>query len=543
MDRSYVEPHLFWAELLAYQESVTGLPIHSSFEDQYDFYYDCVIRHIESKRAVLKIFKKDSEVESWTYEELHRCVNYQIKKWKDYSLLPGQLVAIVAPPGFYFLIALFTSLRLGLQFCYLPTNSPSLAKKEIVRLIEELKPNLLVTTLEDDTFISCKYPTLVLNEIRQDEQNYHPTSYSYPAKELIQKSLSTYTQNIDVPLSLDANTTYLHALRDGLITLNLKPGMSWASPLSCPIQTKPCTTFMTLLSGATLVEVSDDAINEIPTLLKDKKIDIIGISDPLERLWSKEPGLPTIQLKCCYKNPLTSNSQRWKSFREQNKIEKIPTCNLVIDNSRGGITLFSKPSIDNLDFFIRPSLGTPWSLTQLNGSGDPSLDGFGIFHLHAGRKSNTKESNFILAQIGNEWIISSTVVPCRDGNMFPIKKVEEVVNAISFVEACMIYTLPQTGRVASHLFLLLVFINLKKDQEKDSLAKEIFFQIENNIGSAFLPSRIEYYPLYPKMEDGTIDRNWCSSQYAEGLLSRKKNMEIYQILGTLKMLMREKING
>lgn len=545
MDRSYLEPPFFWAELFAYQESVTSLPLHSSFEDQYDFYHDCVVRHIESKRAVLKVFKKDSEVESWTYEELHRCVNYQIKKWKDYSLLPGQLVAIVAPPGFYFLIALFTTLRLGLQFCYFPTESPSLAKKEIVRIIETIKPNLLVTTLEDDTFISYKSPIILLNEIRQDEQNYHPTSYFYPAKELLQKSLSTYTQNTDSLLSLDVNTTYLHALRDGLIALNLKPGMSYVSPLSCPIQTKPCTIFMTLILGATLVEVSDDTIRDSPTLLKDKKIDIIGISEPLEQLWSKEGGLPTTQLKCCYKNPLTSNSQRWKSFIEQNKMEKIPTYNLIIDNSRGGITLFSKPCIDNLDFFIRPSLGTPWSLTQINGRDDPSLNGFGVFHLHLScRKPNTKENNLILAQIGTEWIISGTIVPCRDGNTFPIKKVEEVVSAIPFVKGCMIYTLPQTGRVASHQFLLLLFINpMKIDQEQDSLTKEIVFQIENNIGSAFLPSRIEYYPLYPKMEDGAIDRNWCSSQYAEGLLSRKKNMQVYQILGTLKMLVGEKVNG
>ncbi len=59
----------------------------------------------------------------------------------------------------------------------------------------------------------------------------------------------------------------------------------------------------------------------------------------------------------------------------------------------------------------------------------------------------------------------------------------------------------------------------------------------DEVGAAFVPNRIEYYPLVPKMKNGSPDRNWCIDQFNRGFLSKKKNIQLYQVLSMLKKIM------
>ena len=360
----------------------------------------------------------------------------------------------------------------------------------------------------------------------------------YPAATVPQVSLSLYRQDPLTFVPLDANTMYLHALRDGLLAFNLREHLSWASPLSCPIRTEPCSSLMSLLAGVRRLHVCDDAILSDPDIIKDEKLHLIGISHALLQLWSRTHSVPTRYLKAAYKNPMEINFQTWRSFVQLNKLEKVPGFQLVMDNSLGGISLVSLPNPDNLDFLLRPSPGTPWSLDDIGGKPIKSNCGYGIFSVLLTGNS-VKKSNLALAQVGTRCTLNGTIKPCRDGVTFPLDELEELVNSFSFVEACMLHPILKPGQLATRHFILLVFVNPMKNHteaDKKMWNQELFEKIIVNFGSAFLPDQIEFYPLMPSKRRGKLDRYWCEYQYSDGLLTQKMEKPAYKYLHILKKL-------
>lgn len=545
IEKTYLSPKTFWESIFTLQKNIPGLPPKSVLGQQYDFYFDCVARHIESNQA-FTIIENGSFVQNWTYRKLHRCINFQVKHWMKHSLKPTQMVVILAPVGIHFFIALLTALRLGLTICYLPTNSPYLPKSRIASILAELQPQLVVARKADQPFVTTQLPTILLDEFNEDDQNHYPPSHDYASNKVMQIALSLYRQEALTLVPLDAHTTYTHALREGLLALNLKQGITWASPLSCPIRSEPFSTLAALLCGAAVMHIPDEVIKNDPQALKDEKVHLLGVSSPLQQLWSRDPAVPIKHLKAYYKQPLDMNFEAWKGFSSLNKLEKVPAFHLLMDNSMGGVTLFSKPTLDNLDLYLKPNVGTPFSLMDIHDNEEPSFSGYGIFKPHLSCEENTKKtSNFYLAQLENNHILSYTITPCRDGVAFPIDRVEAIVNQASFVEACMLHHIPKLLSVCNHQFSLLVFVNPLKNEisekMKEGWTQELFQQIESEAGPGFLPDRVEYFPLLPKLKNGTINRKWCADQCNQGLLARKKNMQIFQVISALKKLILESV--
>lgn len=234
------------------------------------------------------------------------------------------------------------------------------------------------------------------------------------------------------------------------------------------------------------------------------------------------------------------NYQSWKTFAQLNKLEKIPTFHLLIDNSIGGISLFSKPTLETFNFLLKPTLGTSWSLSHINGSDEKTLTGFGIFNIHLPMEKKDSQSNFTFTQLENHLMMTGFIEPCREGVTFPIDELEEIVNNLPFVEVCMAHPLQKTGVIFGNQFVLLVFVNpmnrVIPEEDKIKWSAEIFKQITDNLGSGFLPDHVEFFPLLPKMNIFGIDRDWCSNQYNSGLLTRKKEISYFQILSVLKKL-------
>ena len=546
MGKSYSDPETFWKSVIYnLQEQILPAP-QSIFGKSYDFYHDCIVRHIKSNNIAYSILKENDYAENWTYEKLHHCVNFHVDKWSYHTPQQGQVIAIVAAPGIHFVISLLTALRFGLKICYLPTNSPFLGKGQIIKFLSVIKPHLIAT--EDISFSIEGVPLLSVNENGVDEENHAPQSYAYPATSHLQFSLSLQHQEALAFVTLGAHTTYLHSLQDALLTLNLIQHSYWASPLSCPIRTEPCSTFMSLLCGVTRVHVPDEAIRKNPSILQNGRVNLIGITSSLQQLWNQVSGVPTRYLKSFYKSPLDTNHHSWKTFVQLNRMEKIPIFDLIMDNSSGGVPLFSRPTLETFNFFLKPTLGTSWSLNNLNDSGVKSLNGFGIFNTHLpSSERNLEKGNFTAIQVENNLMLTGFVKPCREGVTFPIIELEQVVNNLSFVEVCIIHPIQKTGAMFSNYFVLLVFVNPMKseisNEDKDHWSAEISQNIVASLGSGFLPDHIEYFPLLPKTNAFGIDRAWCANQYDSGLLIQKKSISKYQILSVLKKLAHKMANS
>ncbi len=537
MEQSYLDPDLFWKHIFE-QENI--LPTSQSIVGKsYNFYHDCIIRHVKSNSIAFSLFKEKDQAENWTYEKLHHCVNFHVEKWGYYSPQPGQLMAIVATPGVHFLIGLLTAFRFGLKICYLPTNSPFLGKSLIKKYLAEINPQFVVA--EEASFALEGIPLLTVNEQGIDEENHAPHSFAYEATVDMQISLSLQRQEAQTLVPLDAHSTYLHALRDALFTLSLIQHPYWATPLSCPIRTEPCSTLMSLLCGITRVYVPDEAIRKDPLILQDERISLIGISHELQKLWTHVPAMPTRYLKCYYKNPMDVSHQASKTFIQSNKLEKTPCFHLLMDNAVGGISLFSKPTLEIFNFLLKPALGTSWSLSDINGLDENTLTGFGIFNtLLPQSENNQKKGNFTFTQAEKNLMMTGTIESCRDGVTFPIVELEEIVDGLPFVEVCMVHPIKKAGSVFNNHFVLLVFVNPKNpdisEEDKRNWSTEISQQITDRLGTGFLPDQIDYFSLLPKMHIFGIDRAWCANQYNSGLLLRKKDLSHYRILSVLKKL-------
>jgi hypothetical protein len=471
---------------------------------------------------------------------LHHCVNFHVRKWSSYNVQPGQFIALVISPGIEFTIALLTSLRLGLVICFLPKGSPFLGNNQIAKLLSEVKPSLIVT--EKGCGFNVKEATdLWVDPKGMDEEDHPPLSYRYNASTVLQITLALYRQEPRVLVPLDAHTMYLHALRDALISLNLKEHSSWSSPLSCPIREEPCSSITTFLAGAKRVFVSDEVLKDNPPILKDEKINIIALSEALQQLWTRVPGAPTRALKVCYKNPLDGSYQAWKTFVQSNKLEKVPSFQALTDNSKGGIELFSRPQPDSFEFFLKPNLGVSWSLDEADGSGTPSKNSYGVFTSHLSCLENSQQKNSLtLSYVNQSLILAGAVNSSKGGVTFPTNELEKTVNGLFFVEVCMLHSIPKAGQLANNNFILLVFVNptMKSisTEDKKSWDLEIRKQIIDHLGSGFLPDQVEYYPLLPKMRPLGVDRNWCIQHYHEGLFTQKMQLSQYQILHHLKKL-------
>lgn len=528
---SYLSNDAFWKEVVFSRQEELLPPSQSQFGSSYDFYHDCILRYVKTNNIAFSVIKENEYPDNWTYEKLHHCVNYHVDKWANHSPQAGQLIAILGPPNIHFLISLLTALRFGLKICYLPTNSPFLGRGLILKFLSEIKPQYISS--EDPSFSIEGIPLLTINEKGSDDEAHKPLSYPYPEATEMQLSLSLQDQEELTFVSHESQKIYLHALRDALYTFNLFQHPNWASPLSCPIRTEPFSTIMTLLCGVTRIYVPDEAIKSNPLILEDARINLIGLSNELQHLWNRGSDLPVRQLKCCYKSPLDTPLQSWKSFVQLNKLEKTPTFDLLMNNS-GGI-LFSRPTLDPYNVYLKPTLGSSWFLSNINMSGQESLTGFGIFETH-----DSALVNFTATQMENNLMLAGTVEPTRSGITFPIDHLEKIVSELSFVEGCLLHHIIKAGFVFNRNFVLLVFVNpLNENSDIPYWTKEITKKISVDLGPGFLPDKIEYFSLMPRTNILGIDRNWCTSQFSSGLLVQKRDLPQYRMLGGLKKLAEE----
>ncbi len=539
IERSYRDPTPFWASLIALQQTIAPTHIRSQLHQHYDFYHDAVLRHIESNTA-FAIVEEGGFTTPWTYKKLHRLVNFQTKQWTKYSLKSGQIVLINLPVGPHFIVALLTALRLGLTLCYLPPNTSFLPPPHILSLIDEIKPDLIVSNVQTTE----SYPHYKIEELLEDENNHLPHSHSYPASQIMQLSVALLRTQPYVIAPLDAQTCYLHSLRDGLLTLNLKPGVTFCAPLTSPLQSEPCTTLSTLLSGATTLHVTDQTLQKDPLLLKEEKIDILGISPQLRELWSIAPSLTSKHLKGFFIPLSTSRSHHWSPFIQLQRLEQTPSFQILVDNSIGGIALFSKPTLNLANIYVKPSLGTPWSLKNLDPNRDDSVSGFGRFYPTLSSKENSQHDyNLLLSHIEQSCLVSSTLKPCLDGVTIPIDNIENAVSQLPFVQSCLLHHTAKMGSIFSDSLVFLIFVDPLKNDLVDKMrlkwSQDINHQISQLVGSHFIPHSIEFYALSPHEKDSSIDREWCADQYQRGLLSMKRENQLNLFLSIVKNLAKQ----
>ncbi|MDX8431344.1 MAG: hypothetical protein SNF33_06040 [Candidatus Algichlamydia australiensis] len=519
IESSQKEPEKFYEELLGYCQKKLALSL-----DKYDFYQSAVLQHLGKNATALSIMNANGVYEEWSYEKLHLAVNYQVNRWRALGLSTGQCVAIVAPVSPHYFVAYLTALRLGLSIAYFPLNDPFLSKAVILQKLMELKPFAVITS-EEDFPKDPSYETIELLELPESKNNYTPTSTNYSPETTTQIFIGTYSKTFLTLTPLSAKNLYFAVLRDAVALLGLVPGSTLAYPLGSSLYHP--NILNTLFLGARFLHVDSGFLKKNPQCMAKEKVHVFGLSKAAMTLWEETPGVPSSSLKLIYKSPFDQRCFTFKAFAVVNKIEKVSSANLLIDNSAGGVTLFSKLSLDFPELFMLPNIGLSWELSDLKKKEKKSLRNFGSFSVSG------MMTPLLLVKNDQGYILSDSQVPSRDGKPFPVEKIESAISSIPVIESASLFHAVKGGTIANRVYVLLVFTY----ERGPSLEEAIHNTILDQVGEAYLPDYIEYYPLHPKTQAGQVDKNWCKEQYATGLLDKKSNIEIYKKLSQLQTLL------
>ncbi len=551
---SHGNPESFWKELPILHGEITGLKAN-----QFNLYHDCITRHLGKRRCALKI-AKNGALTGWTFEQLDRLVNFQYDRWINAEIKPGLHVAIVMPVGIHFLVTLLTALRIGLKFTFLPLDSPALSTKRIWTYLDQINPDLIMTTSDDAAFINQSSDsvrskldkTSLFSGGSREKSWYWLIDYLEEKGEVKEKEMATalsgdvvqialacQTERIGEVRSVKIQELYFSLMRDGLVILGLKPGVTWAYSSYCSLREQPFCLLASLFYGACTIYFTEQNLQLNSQLLENEPIDVLHISPETKHLMYEAKGFPKHKLKLCTRSIFDHEDERsWDLFKERCKLEKTPFSRVYWDNSQSGVILFSLPSTDKYEVGLWPSMGIPWVLVQCNELREYSLEPFGIL-----KQSNYSDSNLIVTRLQNGCYIGSTVVPTKDGYTLPIDALQQAVSLFEFVDKGILLNLKNLGGAFEAKRVLIIFVKSKHsaeiEKQKKAWTLQLVMHIKEFFGPVFAPDQFEFYPFSPKLEGDNVDRNWCEHQYATGLFARKRRMKVYELLNHLRTLVKE----
>ena len=431
--------------------------------ETYPLYDDCITRHIDTNPIALKILEEKKE--TWTYKEL----DAQVSKTLPLIESLGPTISLPHTHSLEFLLIFLSAIKLGKTLSFTDT------------------------------------PTKVVLETNSLSQNI-PT-HIYQAGD----PLFTYKGE-----TLDVNTAFLCSLRDSFFHLQLKQGTTYARPLTPVFDDEPTATLAALLAGATLVYTTN------AHQISEHEVDVLGVCPALQKKWISSPDCPTRKLKLWYKTPLYGAIYDTPNFILLNNLQKIPYAELLIEPLRGGITLASRPQ--DPQNILHPNFGIPYSLLQLNGCGEKSIDGVGYFHIEPSR-----ENTLILSTLQEGYWISYSKKPLREGRPYPIEQIEACALKHPDVHTAIVSTTRDPHDIHGSLFTLVLF----------TLPDTNFFDITPYLSSEYLPDHIAIFPFYPRRLRGTFHRGLTLAEFEQGNFYRKQKLPVYHLLNRFRHSIRE----
>ena len=288
MQRSYTNPQIFWSDLFSYSSDVHPASTTVVF-DKYDFYSDCILRHLGQGLTALKVIDSTGAAQVWTYDEIHEYVEAQVLYWtENYGLKPGKTVALLLPYGIHLIVALMTALRLGLIVSLMPLKDRYIGEGMLPLIADTLKPDLIIA--ESSEGASPRKNVLELNLKLENSRAPSLESYAYPAAEIVFRHCNPHGE--ESLTTIEASRSYLIPLRDARIALNLKQSSCWARPFLSIYREEPCCTLMALLAGATLVHIADEDLLANPKALENETVHVLGDLPALNAALAQKPQLP-----------------------------------------------------------------------------------------------------------------------------------------------------------------------------------------------------------------------------------------------------------
>jgi len=533
LEESYRAPEAFWQALKHTQDAFFPWPGKSTPFENYDFFHDIVVRN---QRNSWPAFRWYDSVLGWqkiAYSELGTLVNRKAGAWTRLGIQPGQKLCIICALGVEYAVSLLAALKIGLTVSFLPPQG----KRFLHRRLEMLAPDHIVT---DEMYFSLLSAWLdqVVREGESAEETTDPErSHTYPSGAVMALLFDPSGQEPHIPRELTSDAAYLCPARDGIIALGLRPGQTLAAPGFHFLETQPGLLLACLLNGGTYLHLEPDDIARDPELLTAHPINVIGVTHEVREILLRKPLEFSKPWYYWFRNPAESpDIEQWQHFIETTGLEEVYSGNVKYDVAAGGCSLFSIRRKGQVHLDVLPSAGVPWGLADPATDDVESLGEYGVFSpVVLGREGSEQAPlGSMVAKSHNAWLFLGSRVSGRAGRTYPRTEILEAIRSLPYCSHCSIVEVPALGTGAP-VFVLIVFTGGKTGVREAEVTKEILNALEREMGSEFLPDRIQFFPLYPRRDSaGNLDHDWCRDQYLTGGLFRKLRDETYRYLTQLR---------
>ncbi len=523
LDLSWRDPVHFCKALHVYWERRQASQSKSIPWSRYNFYHDLLVRQKDQTTSALVWFDRGIW-RTWSYAELGQAVNSLAASWEELGVQPGDTLTILHPQGPHWLMALLAGLRLGAVISLLPPQGNAFVQ----RRLENLDPQWLAMDQLYRHQLAAEWQDRVLaNTLSSLAPTRRP--YEYPGTAVVAQCFDSTSATPDLACPVDADSLYLGAIRDGVLALGIKPGQACAAPGWHSMESQPSLVLAVLLSGATWVHIELADLEKEPGRLLEQPIDVLGVSRSLRDLLLANPPEGKKPWRYWFRHPAESaDFTIWQDFIRKLQLEEVYSGNLLWMTVWGGAVIFSARLRGHSHLGVLPTAGLCWQLGIIDSPDLPCLGGWGRMALGKQEKGKTvwMATPFILAPYLKAWNYLGQYPRGRAGRTYPQQEILDLltdkVRYPALVEAAV------GGGDADPRQVLLVF-----GEGTDAPALHSF--IETELGSDFLPDRIECLPLLPQRNsDGGADQEWSQFHYLTGELYRRQRGDIYRYLSGLK---------
>ncbi|MEX1363200.1 MAG: long-chain fatty acid--CoA ligase, partial [Nannocystaceae bacterium] len=461
---------------------------------------------------------------------------------------PGAVVLVMRELSAQAVVSLLAGLRLGACVSLLEPRGPAY----VARRLEAAAPQHICSAPFHDPWLGA------MAELRLSPEGIETplatSSHTYAPDEPCALLFSPLRNPPELPIPLTAARAHLGALRDGTITLALRPGDALAAPGLHREQHQPAMLLSTLCAGATFVHVPAQDVRDDPSLLDAFALRTLGLDTTTCEALLARGGGGSHRWEHVLRNPEEPTDwQAWSELIESRGLSKTAMSNVVFEAASGGALLASprRPGREHLAALMNvvPAAGQPWTLLDFTQTGQSSPGEAGVYAPaepappeELPPEPATIEPVYIVLgrRRGGEYLYGGTLQPRRSGRVYPTDEVLAALQDCPFLYDASIVAMPAGGATLAQLFVLLGFCGHEPDGRFASLATarkgELMRMLATRLGPDLLPDRIELFPLLPRVSDEHVDHAWCHTQYQTGTLYAKARTPSFARMTELRQL-------
>jgi hypothetical protein len=521
---AYANPESFGQALYDFVAMRRG-GLKSSRTGPFDFYGDCVSAHLGASKQAL-VVASTRGVDRLAFEELHRRAGALYSDWKRLGVAPGHVVFIGLPLGIDYAVALVTALRVGAVVCPAPAGGPAFLRQRLL----DSEADFAVLR-ERDAGLLTQLSTKAL-PVAGERDLGAADSYSYAADEAVLRCFSAFGRR---PLELvEVPASRLHAslLRDSQLVFALDGSDTVAAPGWDPLLCQPSLLLACLFGGAACAELALDQVIREPTLLDSCGVSLLGVNPLLRDALAQPSAWPLTSVRAwfrCLTHAL--DWSEWERLGQSASAKGIAHFNFALAQSAGGALLFGARLAQATNLKAWPVPGRPWLLTEVAGGTLEALGTAGVYTPIEQEEALVGVPKLVLSRKEAGYECSGAIDLGPDAQAYPIEEVSRVVSRHRAVAHASVVVSAGRGINRANVSLL-AFV------EDDALEpSELSAWIARELGERYLPSRIEIFPLAPRLQKGTIDHGWCRSQYLAGALTQKARDPLFRNLSRFQYLL------